>query len=174
VPQSGSIPSHSNLIFKLERTGFITILKRNSDISLEWMDSNFPAQLKLRSKPQNVHSSLPGGSFVLILTRDNRSEALSPKKCSSSVIYRHNYTLWDHLSALPYRLSYCCIVPAATEKGGAATRGIRGCRVGRREKGDLMGNSTINLVADCVDCVEIEQSPRRTPVWEEETALCLD
>jgi hypothetical protein len=36
----------------------------------------------------------------------------------ASAPYRHDYTLCDRLSALPYRLNDGCIVPAATEKGG--------------------------------------------------------
>jgi hypothetical protein len=52
-----------------------------------------------------------------------------------SVFYSHDYTLCDRLPALPsrYRLIDCCIVPVATEKGGApvglgATRLARGIR----------------------------------------------
>ena len=34
-----------------------------------------------------------------------------------SVFYRHDYTLCNRLSALPYRLSDGCIVPAAQSNG---------------------------------------------------------
>jgi hypothetical protein len=50
------------------------------------------------------------------------------------IITTVNDTLCNRLSALPYLLSYCCIVPAAKERGGQ----LKG-RVGRRDKGDLMG-----------------------------------